>query len=110
MIGSVQGNEYEYNSIGRQIEEDLHSERLSEIADSFGEDFRSLLNTTIRENSVRTAETNRLVNSKLTNQVSRKLDEMKVDLNSQIQQATDISIAKKVLAHLQNRQRGQVSC
>ena len=49
-----------------------------------------------------TAGTARMINSELASQTSRKLNEKKLHLKSQILQAIDSAIAEKVLAELQN--------
>ena len=76
------------------------SGELQEIVNTTGDDFRSLSNT--NENSGMTAEMGRIINSELTSQISRKLDEIKMDLNSQISQTIDSTIADKVLPQVQN--------
>ena len=48
-----------------------------------------LLKTIRRQNNEMTAETARVIKSELTSQVSRKLVEIKVDLNSQNSQTLD---------------------
>ena len=50
-------------------------------------DFRSLMITNSRETSEISGETARMINSEITNQVTRKLDEIKMDLSSQILEA-----------------------
>ena len=67
-----------------------------------GEDFRSLLNTNCRKNSELTSETTRMINEKVSNQVSRKLHEIKSSLNSQNQDAITTAITEKVLPSIQN--------
>ena len=47
-----------------------------------GEDFRTLLNTNSVGSSEITAETVRMINSEITSQVSSRINEMRVDLNS----------------------------
>ena len=67
-----------------------------------GEDFRSLLNTNSRENSEMTIETTRMIIEEITNQVSRRLNEIKDRLNVQIQDAITTAITNKVLPSIQN--------
>ena len=66
-----------------------------------GEDFRSLLNTISRENSEITIET-RMINEEISNQRSRKLNEIKNSLNIQIQDAISSAITEKILPSIQN--------
>ena len=67
-----------------------------------GEDFRSLLNTNFRENIKMTIETTRLINDEIFYQMSRKLNEIRSSLNSQIQDAITAAITEKVLPSIQN--------
>ena len=63
-----------------------------------GEDFRSLR----RENSEMTIETTRMISEEVFSQVSRKLNEIKDSLNSQIQDAITTALIEKVLPSIQN--------
>ena len=76
--------------------------RLHQNPNLVGEDFRSLLNTNSRENSEVTVETTRLINEENSNQMSRRLNEIKSSLNSQIQNAISAAIADTVLPSIQN--------
>ena len=67
-----------------------------------GEDFRSLLNTNSRENSEITIETTRMIDEEISNQMSRKLKEIKNSLNTRIQDAFSSAIAEKILLSIQN--------
>ena len=67
-----------------------------------GEDFRSLLNTNSRENSEITIETTRMIDEEISNQMSRKLKEIKNSLNTRIQDAFCSAIAEKILLSIQN--------
>ena len=49
-----------------------------------GDDFWTLLITKASENSEITAETSRVINSGISSQMSRKLEEVKLDLNTHI--------------------------
>ena len=80
MLGSYSRNQLEVNSDDRNDEVDLGSDRTRQDVVQNSEDFRSLSNSNSRENSESTIETVRLVNS----EVSRKMEELKRDLNSQI--------------------------
>ena len=80
MLGSYSRNQLEVNSDDRNDEVDLGSDRTRQDVVQNSEDFRSLSNSNSRENSESTIETVRLVNS----EISRKMEELKRDLNSQI--------------------------
>ena len=66
------------------------------------EEFRSLINANSREDSVITIGTARLINNQITTQVTRKLDEVREDLNTQILEVINWAIAEKVLPSIQN--------
>ena len=76
----------------------LRPERNSNV---LGEDFRSLL-TNSRENSEVTIEMTRMISEETSNQVSRRLNEIKDGLSFQIQDAIPTAIAEKVLPSIQN--------
>ena len=77
-----------------------------------GEDFRSLLYTNSEENSEMTIKTTRMISEEITNQVSRRLNEIKDSLNFRIQDAITTAITKKVLPFIQNtlETRGRANC
>ena len=58
-----------------EIEVDLESRRLHRKTTQIGENTRFLSNTNVSENSEDTAETSRAINSGISSQNSRKLDE-----------------------------------
>ena len=60
-------------------EGDLRSNRQNQEVLLNDEAFRSYLNTNISENSGLTMETNRAINSEISSQMSRKLEELKSD-------------------------------
>ena len=64
--------------------------------------FKSLLNTNLSENSGITAATSRAINSEISSQMSRKLEEMKSDLNSHILNVIDSAIEEKVILSIRN--------
>ena len=70
------------------------SHRLERNSNTVGKDFRSLFNTNSRENSEMTIETTRMINDESANQVSRKPNEIKSSLNSQIGKKVFPSIQK----------------
>ena len=59
-----------------EINLDSESSRPQRASNVTGEDFRSLL-TNSRENSEITIETNRMIKEKISNQMSRRLNEIK---------------------------------
>ena len=67
-----------------------------------GEDFRTLLKTNSRGSSERTAETVRAIDSETTSQFSSKLNEIKLDLNSQTREQV---ISELVLPQYQRHLR-----
>ena len=62
------------------------------------------MNTNNRENSERTFETVGTIITEITSQVTRKLDEMKAELNSQLLAAINSAITEEVLLSIQNTQ------
>ena len=81
---------------------DSGSSRPQQSSNLMGENFRSLLNTNSRENSEIAIETTMLINEEISNQMSRKLNEIKTSLNSQIQDAITAAITSTVLPSIQN--------
>ena len=79
----------------------MDSEELHGNVNPIGEDFRSLLETNSRENSEITSERTRLINAETASQMSKKLKEIKTDLNSQILQPINSAITEKVFPTLQ---------
>ena len=98
LLGSYSGNEIESNSEDSNIEVDLEYNRPRPEVVQNGEDFRSLSNSNSIENSDITFETMRLVNS----EVSEKIDEFKMKLNSQIAETINLVISEKILPNIQN--------
>ena len=86
MLGSYSGNVEGNDQSENEMHLDSESSRPQRNSNTTGEDFRSLL-TNSRENSEITIETTRLINEEITNQMSRKLNEIKMSRNSQIQNA-----------------------
>ena len=81
MLGNYPRNDLVKQLGERETEGDLESNGL-QTAKPISEDFRSLSNTNSRENSEITIETARLLNNEITNQVTRKLDEVREGLNT----------------------------
>ena len=77
MLGGFLLEELQSDHEGRNNEMDLKSRRPRQETILLCEDFTSLLNTNSSENSDTTIETARLINSEITSQVARKLNELK---------------------------------
>ena len=97
MLGSYPRNELG-NDSDRDGEIDLRSDRTRGDPLQNSEDFRSLLNSNSRENSESTVETMRLVNSEIT----KKIDELRRELNSQLVDVINSAITEKVLPDIRN--------
>ena len=92
----------ENNASGNERNLDSGSNRPQQKSNAIGEDFRSLLNTNSRKNSLVTIETTRMINEEISNQMSRGLNEIKTSLNFQIQDAISNAITEKILPSIQN--------
>ena len=103
ILGSYSRNVQESNSEDRNIEVHLGSDRPREDVNYNVEDFRSLLNSNRRVNSEITLETVRLV----ITEISKRLDELKRDLNTQIMDAINSEINEKILPGIQNTSESQ---
>ena len=101
MLGSYSRNEEGDVQSENELNLDSESNRPQRNSNITGENFRSLL-TNSRENSEITIETTRLINEEISNQMARKLNEMKTGLNSQIQDAITAVITSTVLPSIQN--------
>ena len=88
---------------------DLESRRLQRETNSISRNFRSFLNTNTSEKSEITAETSGAINSEISSQMSRKLEEKKTDLNSHFLNAIDSAIEKKVIPSIRNALESQNS-
>ena len=97
MLGSYPRNELG-NDSDRDGEIDLGSDRTRGDPLQNSEDFRSLLNSNSKENSESTVETMRLVNSEIT----KKIDELRRELNSQLVDVINSAITEKVLPDIRN--------
>ena len=102
MIGSYSRDEDRNERIGSELNLDLGSNRPQQSSNLVGEDFRSLLSTNSRENSEVTVETNRMISEENSNQMSRKLNEIKESLNYQIRDAISNAITDQILPSIQN--------
>ena len=95
MLGSYSRNDGN-NTSEDEMNLDSGSNRPQQSSNVIGEDFRSLLNTNNRENSQVKIETTRMINDERSNQMSRRLNEIKTSLNSQIQDAINNAITEKI--------------
>ena len=113
MVSDVENVDIMLGSYSREGEDNIASEneanldsgssRPQQSSNTLGEDFRSLLNANSRENSEVTIETTRLINEEISNQMSRKLNEIKDSLNIQIQDAISIAITEQILFPFKTR-------
>ena len=103
MLGSYSRNKMERNSGDRNDEVDLASDRTRGDVVQNSKDFRSLSNSNSRENSESTIETMRLANS----EVSKKMEELKRNLNSQIAETIISLISERILPNIQNTSSSQ---
>ena len=78
MLGSYTRDDEENNVSEDGVNLDSGSSRPQQSSNLLGEDFRSLLNTNSRENSEIAIEITRLINEEISNQLSRKVNEMKL--------------------------------
>ena len=102
MLGSYSRDDEENNISEIRVNLDSGSSRPQQSSNLIGEDFRSLLNTNSRENSEIAIETTRLINEEISNQMPRKLNEIKTSLKTQIQDAITAAITNTVLPSSQN--------
>ena len=101
MLGSYSSDNEENDLSENDMNLDSESSRPQRNSNVTGEDFRLLL-TNSRENSEATIETTKLINKEIANQISRKLNEIKTSLISQIQNAITAAITDTVLSSIQN--------
>ena len=65
----------------------------------------SRLNTNTSVNGKFTAETSRVINSEISHGLSRKLEEVKIDLNTKILETIKSSVEEKALPTIQNAKK-----
>ena len=103
MLGNYTNSEIREQEAVDQIEIDPESRRLQQDLDGNEGNYRSLLNTNLSENSEITVETSRMINSEFSSQMSRKIEEMKSDLNSHILEVINSAIEEeKILPSIEN--------
>ena len=96
-MGNFPEDDFGRQEVG-ELDADLESDGLHREASQAGENFRSLLNTNTSGNSEFTAETSKPIISEL----SRQLEEVRMDLNAHVLEAIISAIEEKVLATIQN--------
>ena len=82
MLGSCSRDDEKNDHSENELNLNSGSSRPKQSSELVGDDFRSLLNTNSRENSEVTIETTRMISEDISNQMSRKLNEIKSTLNS----------------------------
>ena len=102
MLGNYANSEIRDQDAIDQIEIDPESGRRQQDIDHNEGNYKSLLNTTLSENSEINAETSRMINSEISSQKSRKLEEVKSDLNSHILEVINSAIEEKILLSIEN--------
>ena len=102
MLGSFSRDDDRNNQSEDDFKLDSGSSRPQQNYNLVGEDLRSLLNTNSRENSEMTIETTRMISDEIPNQRSRKPNEIRPSLNSQMQDARTMAMTEKLLLSIQN--------
>ena len=102
MLGSYSREDERNDQSENELSLGSGSTRPQQSSSLVGEDFMSLLNTNSRENRVITIESTTMINEEISDQMSRKFNEIKSSLKSQIQDAITTAIAEKVLPSIQN--------
>ena len=101
MLGSYSRDDEENDQSESEVNSDLlGSIRLQRNSNAVGKDFTSLL-TNSRENSEITIKTTKMISEEITNQVSRRLNEIEDSLNFQVQDAINKAKTEKVLLLIQ---------
>ena len=102
MLGNYANSDIRDQDTVDQIENDPESSRRERGFGQEESNYRSLLNTNLSENSEITVETRRAIGSEISSQMSRKLKEMKSDLNSYILEVINSAIDEKILPSIEN--------
>ena len=97
-LRNIEGNEQDES----EVNVDSGSNRPQQNSNIIRENFRSLLSINSRENSEMILETTRMMSDEIANHVSRRLTEIRLSLNSQIQDVISTTITEKVLPFIQN--------
>ena len=107
MLASYSRGDEENNASENEANLDSGSCRPQQNSIVIGEDCRSLLNSNSRESSEITIETTRIISNEISNQMSRKLNEIKTSLNFQIQDPISNAITEKLLPSIQKTLEAQ---
>ena len=102
MLGNYTNSEIRGQDAVDQIETDPESRGRQQDLDPNEPNYRSLLNTNLSENREITVETSRMINSEISSQMSRKIEEMKSDLNSHILEVNNSAIEERILPSIEN--------
>ena len=102
MLGNYSRNELAEQENNSEIDLDLESGRQQQSTSRTDNNFRSLLNTNLSENSEITTETNGMIIAEISSQMSRKLEKMKLYLNSYILEVITSAIEEKRLPSIEN--------
>ena len=109
MLGSYQRQNSEIENERNENDVDQRSGGREGISNQVENDYRTYLNTNLIENSSLTVETSRAISSEISSQMSRKLEEIQTNLNSQILDAINSAIEDKVLPSIKIAVKSQNS-
>ena len=96
MLGNFSESCFERHELVVEIEADLRSDRLQRESSQEGENCSSHSNANNSEKSEITAETIRAIISKFSSQMSRKLEEVRIDLKAYVLEVINHAIEEKV--------------
>ena len=102
MLGNFSESCFERYEKLVEIEAYLVSERLQRESSQEGENCSSHSNTNTSEKSEITAETITAINSKFSSQMSKNLEEVRIDLKAYVLEVINHAIEEKVLSTIQN--------
>ena len=102
MLGTFPRSNLESDQGDRDINVGLESVGTQQNINQNGEDFKSLLNTNSRENSEITIETASMIYTEIASQITKKLDETKIELNSQLLTKVYTVFTEQVFSSIQN--------
>ena len=108
MLGNYSGNHSD-EELNENIEVDSRSNGTRADMVRNCEDFRTLLNSEDRIRNDIPIETTRFITDEITQQMSRKLDELERNLNTQITESINSAIHDSILTSIQNSLSGQNS-
>ena len=108
MLGNYQENQSDID-LNENVEMDSRSNGTRTDMVRNCEDFRTLLTSEGRNRYEIPTETNRLITEEITNQMNRKIDELKRNLDTQITESINSAIHDSILPSIQNSLSGQNS-